>query len=372
MGFIGTYELDNYFALGGSNAPASWEFAQNLLAELTDDEDIDGDDSSEDFGQDPGAYISDFLMRETCAWECRGGEDYASCSLDNHHYGDISALYTEDFSTWSAAAPGVTFGCGAWEIANRTAQQLINGQLESHVPQIAQRLADSLESVHFSVSRAKILSELTLDVAQDDTVPMVHELRTMVVSLSDLAGIRHEVAFDLRDVGLGPLRTSGLATTIGNELRIRWHSFPVNFGVLVRHVYMEVLLPLLGFESTAEMLASWTDCESIAEELYSVTGGTSFPLSRMQYFDACTRGIERAGAALDDELSRVSSDDEPITLEGRAWGLRSDRSSNVAQRLVAREHDGRLPGSPDTLDEGHGSWVFPTMHAGQFTGELQP
>lgn len=359
VNFIGTYDLNNRFDFGGA-LPPSVDLALNILDELTDDQDINGNEATMDFGQDPGAFITDFAMRQTCAWECRAGEDYDSCSEDNHRYGDISALYLENFTSWSGAEARFTFGCGAWEIANRTAQEFINRQIGTSVPEIVLRLIDSLGDVSRAVTQSHILSELTLDVVREGKVPLIHELRTMQVTLRDLGGMEHIVEIDLADVGLRSLRTSAMGTAVGSTLQIPAHSFQLHFGMLVRYVYLNALLPLFGFTSTADMLASWIDCGSVADGLVDATMGSSFRLSRMQYLDACTRGIELAGGAVDDGLAGLIDEDALLTLSGSARAA-DVSTSNVAQRLEMGMWTGGF-------DESGMSGTI----AGTFTGELRP
>jgi hypothetical protein len=359
VNFIGVYDLNNRFDFGGA-VPPSVDLALNILDELTDDQDINGNEATMDFGQDPGAFVTDFAMRQTCAWECMAGEDYDSCSSTNHRYGDISALYLQNFTSWDGAESRFTFGCSVWEIANRTAQEFINMQVGTRVPETITRLVDSLGDVSRAIINSHILSELTLDVVREGKVPMIHELRTMQVTLRDLGGTEHFVEIDLRDVGLRSLRTSAMGTAVGATLHIPNHSFGLHFGELVRYVYLNALLPLFGFTSTADMLASWIDCDAVAMSLVSATMDSPFRLSLAQYRDACNSGIMLAGDAVDDGLAGLIDDEALMTLAGTARGA-DITTSNVAQRLEMGMWTGGF-------DESGMSGTI----SGDFTGQLRP
>ncbi len=325
--FEGVYDLRNTFDFGGA-LPDSVETALDILDELTDDQALDGDASTEDWGQDPGAFVTDMAMRQTCHWECTSGEDYSSCSEINHRLGDLKALYTEDFTSWSGAQSRFFGGCAAWEIAAREAQIWINDQIGTYVPEVVLRFIDAAGDLSRAITMAQIQSVLTLEPVVDGVIPFSHELVTMEVTLRDLGGMAHPFVFDLADAGVSMRTASAAAMASGDELILPAHTFQLHFGELVRYIYLHGLLPLFGYSSSADMLADWIDCDAIADALYDV----SDLLSRSQYYDACTTGVDAAGDFIDSRIAGLIDTSAVLTISGSARGAELS-TGGVAQRL---------------------------------------
>ncbi|MCS6797713.1 MAG: hypothetical protein NZ898_04150 [Myxococcota bacterium] len=328
--FEGTYDLNNQFDFAGA-LPPSVETAVRVLDELTDDQDIRGNPATEDWGQDPGAFVVDFAMRTTCAWECRPGENYASCSRINHGWGDIRAVYVEDFTSWSGAQPRFFGGCGAWELAARPAQQFVNMQIGTYVPEVVLRFIDAAGALARAVTNARIRSVLELRPAgtPDGAADFTHTLVSMEVRLRDLGGAERFFTFDLAEAGVSSARGTGRARVDGEWLVVPAHGIELSFAALVRHVWRRGLLPLFGFASTHDMLAHWIDCDAIADALARDVG----VLSRGQYFDACRAGLEAAGDFVDDRIGAIAGGGMArLELSGRARGA-DWTTARVAQRL---------------------------------------
>ncbi len=325
---VGVYDLSNRLDFGGT-LPGAVGTAVDLLDELTDDNDVDGNPATGDFGQDPGAFIVDFAMRQTCAWECMPSEDYSTCSI-GHPYGDISALYTENFTSWDGARARFTGGCGAWETAGEPAQNLVNDQLESVLPGFVLALADSLGDVARAINEANIESRLIVFPEGELGAPIRHELKVMNVSIRDLDGMPQDFTIDLREAGFTSVATDATASISDGTILIPEHTFTLNYGELIQYIYNHALLPALGFTSTAEMLSGWIDCMAIGAWLATNVGF----LSEMDYTDACNSGLVAAGAFIDSQLGSFITDAEgTLSLSGMAMGADYDSVTNIAQSL---------------------------------------
>ncbi len=325
---VGVYDLDNRLDLAGT-LPGSVSNAVDLLDELTDDNDVAGNPATEDFGQDPGAFLVDFAMRQTCAWECMAGEDYDTCSI-GHPYGDIRALYTENFTSWEGAQSRFTGGCGAWETAGEPAQDLVNDQLESLLPGFVLALADSLGDIARSINEANIESRLIVFERGELGAPVRHELQVMNVTIRDLDGMPRDFAIDLREAGFTSVATDATAEITDGVITIPEHSFTLNYGELIQYIYNNALLPALGYTSTAEMLSGWIDCPAVGMYLASNIG----ILSETDYTDACNSGLVAAGAFIDSQLGSFITDEAgTLSLGGSAMGADYDSVSNIAQSL---------------------------------------
>lgn len=325
--FEGIYDLRNAFDFGGA-LPASVDTALNVLDELTDDQALDGDPAMEDWGQDPGAFVTDFIMRQTCHWECMAGEDYSSCSQINHRLGDLKLLYTEDFTGWSGAQARFFGGCGGWEIAARETQIFVNDQIGTYVPEVVLRFLDAAGDLSRAVTMAQIQSVLTLDAASEGMIPFRHELVTMEVTLRDLGGTTHPFVFDLADAGVSMRSATALGMALGDELLIPAHTFQIHFGELVRFIYLRGLLPLFGYSSTADMLADWVDCAPIATTLEEEIGYADYDT----YFMYCEDAVDIAGDFVDANIAGLIDVAAVLTISGSARGgeLSTD---GIPQRL---------------------------------------
>jgi len=333
----GPYELDNILDFGGL-LPPSIDTAVNVLDELTDDNNIDGNAATMDYGQDPGAFLVDFAMRQTCHWECMSGEDFDTCSEINHRTGDISAIYLESFRTWPGAEAAFFGGCGTWEDAVIPAQNLVNAQITSRIPSSVIMFATMAGDLARAIDQAHIISYLTLDPAVEGQADFTHELQRMVVVLHDLSGVEHVVEVDLRDAGFSAMPTAdAVAMIIGSRLELAEHSFTLEWGRLLTHIYRRGLLPVLGYTSSAAMLDDWVDCAAVGASLAASVG----VLSEAQYTDACSAGLAAAGALLDDVgIGALVDDVGTLRLQGTA--VAADLSADgLAQSL----DDGRWSGA---------------------------
>ncbi len=325
--FVGVYDLDNHFDFAGA-LPPTVDTAINIVDELTDDDNIDGSATTMDYGQDPGAFVVDFAMRETCHWECAGGEDYASCSETNHRLGDISALYTRDFTSWSGAQSAFFGGCGAWETAGNPAQILVNDQVDALVPGIIRNIATMIGDVARAIDQAHIRSVLTLSPAVGNMVPLDHQLVTMEIPIHNLSGTLTTYTLTLADVGLRTLRATVTATVDGTTLMIPAHMFELDYGRLVQYIWLHGVLPLLGYTSSADMLRAWVDCDSVGTSLAMSVG----ILSESAYRSACSAGLTAAGLTLDTSLGGLVPGDGRLTIAGRATGA-GIGTDHIATRL---------------------------------------
>ncbi|RLB51845.1 MAG: hypothetical protein DRJ42_16130, partial [Deltaproteobacteria bacterium] len=231
--FEGTYDLANRFNFTGV-LPPSVATGLEVLAELTDDDDIDGNPATEDWGQDPGAFILDIMMRLTCAWECAGGEDYGACggvNSDRHGYGDIEKLYTENFTSWSGAESRFFGGCGGYELGGRAMQNFVNNAVAGYVPEVVTRFLEAAGDLARAITDARIQSALILEPRDEfGDIPFDHRLLIMEVSLRDLGGMEHFFMFEMREVGVTELSRTGLADSFGETLQIPAHSFDLHLG----------------------------------------------------------------------------------------------------------------------------------------------
>jgi hypothetical protein len=325
----GTYELESYLDFGDT-LPPSVSLGIDIFDELTDDHDPDrsvtDDRATPDdmCGQDPGAFIVDYVMRQSCHWECRGGEDFDECSEINHPIGDICSIYEENFQSWEGCVQGLPDplfgGCGLWEYAAVPAQDLINEQIEAFVPAFVTSLLNIIGDLSRSINNAHVFSLLELEEYAELGAPFTHTLTEMQVRLRDLDGEYHEYRFDLADAGFTSLTASETAEISGSDLTLPDHRFSLLYGQLIQYIYIHGLLPLLGFESTADMLASWLDCAAIATTVHDyaedLLGGLTPGVGTFE--DWCDTGLESAGRAIERYIGSVVDSEGTLTLSGTA------------------------------------------------------
>ncbi len=348
--FEGTYDLSNQFNFSGV-LPPSVATALEVLTELTDDQNIDGNPATEDWGQDPGAFILDIIMRLTCAWECMAGESgYDGCGGYNsdHGFGDIAALYQENFTSWSGAHSRFIGGCAGYEIAGRAAQNFINNAISTYVPEVVTRFLDAAGDLSAAITRARIQSALIL-MPEDEfgDIPFDHRLLIMEVSLRDLGGMEHFFMFEMREVGLTELSRTGLARSVGDSLVLPPHSFELQLGRLVQYIYLNGLLPLFGFSSTEDMLREWIDCRDVASAIYGAWDGVTDRLTEAQYEMYCNQGLAAAGNYVDENIAGFIDVGATMTIQGTATGTELS-TDGIAQRL----EDGVWTGSWDEMGMG--------------------
>jgi hypothetical protein len=365
MRFEGTYDLRNAFDFG-DGLPGSVDTALEVLHELADDENINGSAATDDWGQDPGAFITDLVMRLTCAWDCTGvGGSYSACGgYDHtsmfHGWGDLRQLYQENFTSWSGAESSITFGCAVWEDAGLTAQNFINTQIGRFVPEIVLRFLDSASDLAGAIVNSQIQSVLILSPMDEfGDIPFDHRLVLMQVSLRDLGGSRHFIEFNLRDAGVAEVSRMGLARAGGDTLSIPAHSFDIHLGRLVQYIYLEHLLPLFGFDSTADMFREWIDCAAVGAAVYDVADSITTAISAADYERYCDMGLEAAGGYVDDNIAGLIDVATTLTIQGTAVGAQPT-TAGIAQEL----QDGVWMGSWD--ESGMGDSI-----SGTFTGMLR-
>ena len=353
---LGTYDLDNQFDFGDV-LPDSVQLAVDILDEFSDDQDIDGNPVTEDWGQDPGAFLSDFVMNQTCHWECETGQTYDDCSQLNHATGDISALYKNNFTNWDSAQSRFFGGCGGWETASPWVQDQINTQINNYIPAGVLAFTEMAGDLARAINKSRIYSELVVQEGTDIGVPMTHKLVRMEVLLHNLSGVENTYVFDLDQVGLTSIQTNANLTVDGLNVTIPDHEFKLSYGKLVQYIYLNGLLPLFGYNSTAEMFQDFVDCVAVGTYLESSIGF----LSADTYRDYCNQGIQLAGDAFDDKISGFIKAEGTLRLNGTCV------AGNLNQNDIAT-----------TLDNGvwHGQWGEDSGGgtgnvSGTFTGALR-
>ena len=355
--FEGVYDLFNEFNFSGA-LPGNAGAAIEIIHELGDDDALMGAPERDKWGQDPGAFVVDLAMRQTCAWRCLGGEDYDSCSSLDHGYGDLRLLYTQDFQRWDGAQSRFWGGCGAWDVAisgrkttAMVAQEWINQQIGEYLPESFLRFSQTASDLAGAITNANIMSVLTLSSGHTrSSVPFRHELTRMEVSVRDLSGMRREINFSLRDAGISSVLAMGTATAEGNRLAIPTHEFRLHFGRLLSFLWKEILR-LYGYDSTAALLASWIDCDAIAAEL--AARENIIDLSEDQYRRACNSGIAAAGRFVENKLADVGGETS-IYLRGTVIGT-DITTDDLVQRLTMGQWEG-MWGEEGASDEIRGTF----------------
>lgn len=346
--FEGTYDIANVFDFG-EGLPGSVNTALEVLDELTDDNDIEGSAATGDWGQDPGAFVVASVMELTCRWDCTlSGPDRCT-----HPLGDMEMVYRENFCDWSGAESVLPFGgCCGWELGAIAAQNFINDQIGTFVPEIVLRFLDSAGDLARAITQSRIRSVMMLQPADEfGMIAMDHRLLIMEVSLRDLGGMEHFVEFNLRDAGLGEVATTARASVRGDTLFIPSHSFNLNLGQLVQYIYLEQLLPLFGFESTAEMLEDWIDCAAVATAVHGAIGGVTDRLTEAQYAMYCGLGLTAAGDLVDNNIAGFIDTAAILTIAGEVVGKQVS-TEGIAQELGDMEEPGRWNGSWDEAGMG--------------------
>lgn len=315
--FDGVYDLDNQFDLAGA-LPPSVATVINLFDEMTDDNDVNGNVATQDFGQDPAAFLLDFVYRQICCWEATASNpDWTNCQAQTfqHAYGDISALYLQNFQNWNGAQPRSFGMCGGLDTggANEYLQGEVQGLIVANVPDVVLRISDIAGDLARAITEMHLTSVLTLDhVAGGKFGPFTHELMTMIVDLHDLDGVLHTIEFDLVAAGLSNLTYTGSTSSTDGVLDIPQHSFRLDFGRLLHYIYMNGILPLLGYTSTADMFLDWIDCAQVGIWLEDQIGW----ISASTYEGYCIAGLTAAGAAIENNLASVIDAETTFTIEG--------------------------------------------------------
>lgn len=325
---LGTYDLVNQLDFGGT-LPDSVQFAVTILDELTDDQDINCNLATEDYGQDPGAFLTDFVMRQTCHWECQTGEDFNTCSQLDHGWGDIGALCRENMTSWDGGQSRFFGGCGAWETAAPWIQDQINSYITQYVPGGILAFAEMAGDLARAINEAKIHSELNVQEGSDTSQPMTHRLVTMEVLLHDLSGNPNTYTFNLADVGLTSLQTNASLSVDVDYVTIPEHEFKLSYGKLIQYIYLNGLLPLFGYSSSADMFADWIDCAAVGVWLEDNVGF----LSALDWQGYCDDGIVLAGDTFDSQISGFIEEEGTLKLQGTCTATDIDPITNIAETL---------------------------------------
>ncbi len=354
---LGTYDLTNQLDFGGT-LPESVELAVDILDELTDDKAPDGgcDMANEWYGEDPGAFVTDFLMRQTCHWECETGEDFDTCSQINHGWGDIGAVCQQNMTTWQGGQPRFWGGCGAWETVAPLVQNQINDLMKQYIPEGVLAFANMAGDLARAINKAKIYSQLNVQEGSDTAQPMTHRLMEMEVLLHDMDGVENVYKFNLADVGLTSLQTNANLSVDDIYVTIPEHEFKLSYGKLIQYIYLNGLLPLFGYTSTADMIQDWVNCDAVGAWLHE----TITAISAQDLAQYCTMGITLAGDTLDSQISGFIKTEGTLKLAGTCTATDID-INNIAHTLS----DGKWLGQWGEDAGGAGNV------SGTFTGELK-
>jgi len=371
--YTGVYLLDNQFDLTGA-LPPSVATTVKLFNEAADDHDLTNEGNghgNSQYGLDPGAFLLDFVYRQFCRWECTGGQDFDSCSELNHPQGDLSALYLKTFMSWSGAQPTVVGVCGALDFPLGPGSYVytwvndkVQTQITTLVPTAAQNLLQMVGDISSAFTNMKVKSRLTLTNVGGHGAPgnFTHVLETMTLTVHDLAGTPMVKQVTLADAGLTNLSYSGSTVTKDDALQIPKHGFQLSFGKLLQYLYLNVILPTLGYTSTSQMFASWVDCSAVGNWLYqqigAATGLSLLPASAYKGF--CDLGLQAAGAFLENAIVSSTSAKTQLELEGSCEAGTPLGPGRVALTLVKGVWSG-------TITEG----TFTAPLSGIFAGVRQ-
>lgn len=349
--FTGVWDLDNRLDFAGALPPSVDAFL-TILDELTDDTDIDGErltdtdmDGRPEWGQDPGAFIVDILMRQTCHWECMAGEDYSTCSEINHPLGDLRALYMENLMSWDPQAQSRFLGgCGGWTFIHQAVQTAINDLIDRLVPSFVTDWVALGGDLSRAITNAHILSILTISspaAGMEFQLPMAHELVQMSVIVHDPSstppGMEREFTFALADAGFTSLEVTDITTVDGMQLNIPSHQFTLNWGRLALYIYGSVILQeIFGVMNTGELLASYIDCVQVGLDLRAaITAniGSGGP-SAVALEGYCNTALTAAGGAIEGALADYLDSDGTLTLQGVADGEGISMETGRVDRLT--------------------------------------
>lgn len=373
--FAGVWDLDNRFDFGGA-LPGSVGTFVDVLDELTDDSSIDGERFSDEdmdgvfpeYGQDPGAFITDVVMRQTCAWECPRclpgtgpgtGSPCTETSFDScepdHRLGDISAIYLQNFSSWdpTSSSPGAiarfTGGCGGWEFAHVLVQEQINDTINRFLPDFVTNWALLAGDLARAINNAHITSILTINrpmAGAEFDLPMTHELQEMIVVVRDPTseppGMMREFRFSLAGAGFRSLEATETLTVEGTTLTIPEHSFNLNWGELVLYIYREIILnEIFGYMDTGALLADLIDCTYVGNrvvegvcscdtEIPGDCGGCIISPSTARGY--CMTGLSAAGSAIEGAIAGFLDSEGTLTIRGTAEaGMVNESNAQVGQ-----------------------------------------
>ena len=320
--YQGTYEILSELQLTGELPPSVGAVVTNL-DEMSDDHDLANEDPTNgQYGEDPAAFLLDFVYRQFCCWEATGSDpDWETCTAQaaTHPTGDLSAIYLQDFTTWPGAQPRVTGVCGALGLGvNGLLQQQVLDLLESSAPGLATLLATLPVDLAESLRHMTLRSRLTLGkVTETLAATFTHTLLALRVTLHDTQGAPHTVELSLAGEGITALPQQGKATLVEGRLTIPQHGFQLRLGKLLRRIYTEALLPVLGYATTEAMLATWVDCAALGAKAEDLIPDAGF-LDASDYEGYCQKGLEAAAKYILDTIEQTADATTALTLEGAA------------------------------------------------------
>jgi len=335
--YNGVFELENEFDMADA-LPPSISDTVHLFHEMGDDDDVNGNFETDDYGVDPAAFLLDFVYSEFCCWEATGG-DFNSCNAQEftHRAGDLEQMYTRDFATWSGAQPVSRFMCGilaySWG-ANQAIQTEVQGLIVDSVPDVLLRILTLTSDLSGAFTEMQITSQLTIvEVDENKEGNFTHELQTMTVELHDLSGTLHTFEFALSEAGLSNEAYTGVTSVVDDRLQIPEHTFRVDFGRLLQYIYLNLLLPLLecdadgdgtteACESTADLFATWIDCEAVGAwieaEFLELAGAVLAEIFPMPSSGAalCRAGVNVGGLYVEGLIADSVDTETLMTLSG--------------------------------------------------------
>jgi hypothetical protein len=372
--YNGTYVLDNQFNLTGA-LPPSVATVVTILDEATDDHDLTNESNvhgNSQYGLDPAAFLLDFVYRQLCHWECASTETFDTCSETNHPKGDISALYLHNLQSWGLSKPRFFGFCGFLDFQLSSSSYVytwLNDQLQTQilgiVPSVATNLLQLIGDLSSAFTKLHIKSQLSLvNVGPHNKGTFEHVLQTMVITVHDLSGKAITKEFKLADVGLTNLTYSGGATTSDDKLQIPTHSFQLDYGKLLQYIWLNYLLPALGYSSTGQMFQSWVNCTTVGQWIYDqIVAVLGLPLATAaQLTGYCALGLSAAGTWVDTNIQKVAGG------QGTKFELTSG-TAEAGAPLGARRLALTLINGAWTGKITEGAFIGP--FTGTFTGQRQ-
>ena len=362
--FEGLYELESAFDMGITTPPPSVASVVDMLKEISDDHDLyDADPDDGEYGEDPAAFLLDLLYRQICCWEALGPEpDWDSCDAQDftHPFGDLTALYEQDFTTWEGAQPRWQGLCGALDVGvNELLQEELMDLIVDHMPMILLLGKKVPEELLGAFRHVRIRSELVVSGIHSKKIGTYrHDLIAMTVTLHDLQGAPFELEIDLAVAGMQTVACEGTTHVEGEALVIPPHRFDLDVGKLLGYIYQHGLLPMFGYDGVQDMLSTWIDCPSIGLWLEEHIEDLDF-LDAEDYAGFCVKGLEEASEWVEDSVAEALDGQTFIELEGVVRAGELDQW-HVAQTLVNGVWIGTWQ------EEGYTS-PFP----GTFEGELR-
>ncbi|MDY0001498.1 MAG: hypothetical protein RBU30_09410 [Polyangia bacterium] len=365
--FNGLYYLDNHFDL--TNAlPPSVSTVLHIFDEMTDDHSLAGDFVNHQYGLDPAAFILDMIFRQFCCWEATGTNptwDTCRNQATTHPYGDLRALYDQNFQSWSGAQPIMSGACGALDqqfnglAVHQHAQQYLQDLIDQYVPDAVTKILQIVGDLARVFTQMHIHSELTVaDVFITKTGDFTHVLKTLEIEVHDLEGVAHTFFVDLAGAGMTNLTYSGSTSATDVRLNIPPHDFILKFGKLVQYIYLNYILQLFNVTNTAELLGTIINCNTVGGWLYDFlvndVGINIF--AEQDLINYCTMGLTMAGNYIDDNIDDWIAVDATFSLQGHADAGQLD-AGRIAHTLVNGVWNG-------TIEEG--TWNAP--FTGTFTG----